>query len=65
MTIEAEYADVVLEDHFNMLIMVANTKVQWGVINCRREISIRPLVNGAWKFWSTTNLTKKSTRQTV
>ncbi len=59
----ADYVDARLEDHYNELIIVANGKVQRGVINRKRGIGIRTLVNGAWGFQSTTNLTKKGIRQ--
>lgn len=59
----ADYVDARLEDHYNELIIVANGKVQRGVINRKRGMGIRTLVNGAWGFQSTTNLNKKSVRQ--
>ena len=59
----ADYVDMRLEDHYNELIVVANGKVQRGVINRRRGIGVRTLVNGAWGFQSTTDLTKKGIRQ--
>lgn len=58
-----DYVDARFEDHYNELIIVANGKVQRGVINRKRGIGIRTLVNGAWGFQSTTNLTKKGIRQ--
>jgi len=63
--IGADYVDARLEDHYNELIMVADGKVQRGIINRKRGIGIRTLVNGAWGFQSTTDLTKKSIRQTA
>jgi len=60
-----DYADTRLEDHFNELIIVADGKVQRGVINRKRGISVRTLVDGAWGFQSTTDLTKKGIRQTA
>jgi len=59
----ADYVDARFEDHYNELIVVANGKVQRGVINRKRGIGIRTLVNGAWGFQSTTDLTKKGIRQ--
>ena len=59
----ADYVDARLENHYNELIIVANGKVQRGVINRKRGIGIRTLVNGAWGFQSTTDLTKKGIRQ--
>ncbi|MDI6904677.1 MAG: TldD/PmbA family protein [Candidatus Bathyarchaeia archaeon] len=59
----AEYVDARLEDHYNELIIAANGKVQRGVINRKRGIGIRTLVNGAWGFQSTTDLTKKGIKQ--
>jgi len=61
----ADYADARLEDHYNELIIVANGKVQRGVINRKSGIGIRTLVDGAWGFQSTTDLTKKGIRQAV
>ena len=61
----AEYADARLEDHYNEIIVVADGKVQQGVINRKRGIGVRTLVNGAWGFQSTTDLTKRGVRQTV
>jgi len=61
----ANYVDARLEDHYNELVIVANGKVQRGVINRKRGIGIRTLVNGAWGFQSTTDLTKKGIRQTA
>ncbi len=61
----ADYVDARLEDHYNELIMVADGKTQRGVINRKRGMGIRTLVNGAWGFLSTTDLTKKGIRQTV
>jgi len=59
----ADYVDARLEDHYNELIIVANGKVQRGVINRKRGMGIRTMVNGAWGFQSTTDLTKKGVRQ--
>ncbi len=59
----AEYVDARLEDHYNELITVADGKVQRGIINRKRGIGIRTLVNGAWGFQSTTDLNKKDIRQ--
>jgi len=59
----ADYADARLEDHYNELIIVADGKVMRGIINRKRGIGIRTLVNGAWGFRSTTDLTKKAIRQ--
>lgn len=61
----ANYADARLEDHYNELIIVADGKIQRGVINRKRGIGIRTLVNGAWGFQSTTDLNKKGIRQAV
>ncbi|MBX5329233.1 MAG: TldD/PmbA family protein [Candidatus Bathyarchaeota archaeon] len=59
----ADYVDVRLEDHYNELITVADGKVQRGVINRKRGLGVRTLVNGAWGFQSTTNLSKKGVGQ--
>ncbi len=59
----ADYVDARLEDHYNELIIVANGKVQRGVINRKRGIGIRTLFNGAWGFQSTTDLSKNGIRQ--
>jgi len=59
----ADYVDTRLEDHYNELIIVADGKVQRGIINRKRGMGIRTLVNGAWGFRSTTDLTKKSIKQ--
>ncbi len=59
----ADYVDVRLEDHYNELITVADGKVQRGIINRKRGVGVRTLVNGAWGFQSTTDLTKKGLRQ--
>jgi len=61
----AEYADARLETHFNELITVANSKIERGIINRKRGIGIRTLVNGAWGFQSTTDLTKRGIRKAV
>jgi TldD protein len=61
--IGVDYVDARLEDHYNELITVADGKVQRGIINRKRGIGIRTLVNGAWGFQSTTDLTKKGIRQ--
>jgi len=61
----ADYVDARLEDHYNELIIVANGKVQRGIINRKRGMGIRTLVNGAWGFQSTTDLAKKGLRQTA
>ena len=61
----ADYVDARLENHYNELITVADGKVQRGIINRKRGIGIRTLVNGAWGFQSTTDLTKKGIRQTA
>jgi predicted Zn-dependent protease len=47
----------------NELITVADGKVQRGIINRKRGIGIRTLVNGPWGFQSITDLTKKATRE--
>jgi TldD protein len=54
----ADYVDVRLEEHYNELITVADGKIQRGIINRKSGIGIRTLVNGAWGFRSTTNLSK-------
>ena len=59
----ADYVDARLEDHYNEIIIVANSKVQRGVINRKRGIGVRTLVDGAWGFQSTADLTKKGIRQ--
>jgi TldD protein len=59
----ADYVDVRLEDHYNELITVADGKVQRGIINRKRGMGVRTLVDGAWGFQSTTDLTKKGIRQ--
>jgi TldD protein len=59
----ADYADVRLEDHYNELITVADGKVQRGIINRKRGMGVRTLVDGAWGFQSTTDLTKKGVRE--
>lgn len=59
----ADYVDARLEDHYNELIVVANRNVQRGVINRKCGIGVRTLVNGAWGFQSTTNLTKKGLKK--
>ncbi len=61
--IGADYVDARLEDHYNELITVADGKVQRGIINRKRGIGIRTLVNGAWGFQSTTDLSKKGVKQ--
>jgi len=61
----ADYVDARLENHYNELITVADGKIQRGIINRKRGIGIRTLVNGAWGFQSTTDLTKKGIRQTA
>jgi TldD protein len=61
----ANYVDARLENHYNELITVADSKIQRGIINKKRGIGIRTLVNGAWGFQSTTDLTKKGIRQTA
>ncbi|RJS70057.1 TldD/PmbA family protein, partial [Candidatus Bathyarchaeota archaeon] len=37
----AEYVDARLEDHYNEIIVVADGKVQQGVINRKRGIGVR------------------------
>jgi len=59
----ANYVDVRLEDHNNELITVADGKVQRGIINRKRGMGVRTLVDGAWGFQSTTDLTKNGIRQ--
>jgi len=59
----ADYVDVRLEDHYNELITVADGKVQRGIMNRKRGMGVRTLVNGAWGFQSTTDLAKKGIRQ--
>ena len=59
----ANYVDARLEDHYNELITIADGKVQRGIINRKRGMGIRTLVNGAWGFQSTTGLTKKGVGQ--
>lgn len=61
----ADYVDARLEDHYNELIIVADGKVQRGVINRKCGIGVRTLVDGAWGFQSTTDLTKKGLRPAV
>ena len=61
----ANYADVRLEDHYNELIIVADGKVQRGIINRKRGLGVRTLVKGAWGFQSTTDLTKNGIKQAV
>ena len=56
----ADQVDVRLEDHYNELIIVDNRKVHRRVINRKRGIGVRTLFDGAWGFWSTTNLTKNA-----
>lgn len=58
----AQYADARLEDHYNELIMVADGKIQRGIINRKRGIGVRTLFNGAWGFQSTTDLTKNGVK---
>jgi TldD protein len=59
----ADYVDARLEDHYNEIIIVANSKVQRGIINRKCGIGVRTLVDGAWGFQSTADLTKKGIRQ--
>ena len=59
----ATYTDIRLETHYNELITIANGKTEKAVINRKKGIGIRTLVNGAWGFQSTTNLTKKGIKQ--
>lgn len=59
----AEYVDARLESHYNELVTVADGKVERAVINQKRGIGIRTLVNGAWGFQSTTNLTKTGVKE--
>jgi TldD protein len=59
----ADYADARLEEHYNELITVADGKIQRGIINRKNGIGVRTLVNGAWGFQSTTNLTKKGIKE--
>jgi len=59
----AEYVDARLEAHYNELITVANGKVERAMINHKRGIGVRTLVNGAWGFQSTTNLSKTGVRR--
>jgi len=61
----AEYADARLETHYNELVIVANGKVERAIINQKRGIGVRTLVNGAWGFQSTTNLTKDGLKEAV
>lgn len=61
----SEYADARLETHYNELITVANGKIERGIINRKRGIGVRTLVNGAWGFQSTTDLTKKGIKKAV
>lgn len=61
----ADYVDARLEDHYNELITVANGRIQRGIINRKCGIGIRALVNGAWGFQSTTDLTKKGVMETT
>ena len=63
--IGADYVDARLEDHYNELITVADGKVQRGIINRKLGIGIRTLINGAWGFQSTTDLSKKGIKQTA
>jgi len=60
-----DYVDCRLEDHYNELIIVTDGKVQRGIINRKHGIGIRTLVDGAWGFQSTTDLTKKGLKQAV
>lgn len=61
--IGANYVDVRLESHYNELVTVAEGKVQRGIINRKSGIGIRALVDGAWGFQSTTDLTKRGARE--
>jgi len=61
----AEYVDARLEAHYNELITAANGKVERAMINQKRGIGVRALVNGAWGFQSTTNLSKAGVRDAV
>lgn len=63
MKLGANYVDARLEDHYNELIMVADARVQRGVINRKRGMGVRTLVDGAWGFQSTTDLTKNGIRE--
>ena len=44
--IGVDYVDARLEDHYNELITVADGKVQRGIINRKRGIVPRTLING-------------------
>lgn len=59
----AEYADARSESHYNELITVANGKIQRAVVNRKRGIGVRTLVNGAWGFQSTTDLTESGVKR--
>jgi len=63
--LDVDYVDARFEGHYNELMIVADGKVHRGVINRKSGIGIRTLVNGAWGFQSTTDLTKKGIRQTA
>lgn len=61
----AHYADARLENHYNELITAANGKIERAVINHKLGIGIRILVDGAWGFQSTTNLTRAGIKDAV
>jgi len=61
----AKYADARFEAHYNELITAANGKVERAMINQKRGIGVRTLVEGAWGFQSTTNLSKTGVKEAV
>jgi len=60
-----EYTDARLEKHYNEVITASNGKIERAVINRKQGIGIRVLVNGAWGFQSTTNLTMSGIKEAV
>ena len=60
-----EYADARLEKHYNEVITASNGKIERAVVNRKQGIGIRVLVNGAWGFQSTTNLTMSGIKEAV
>ena len=59
----AEYVDARMENHYSEQIGIYDGRVQRASSNLKEGIGIRMIVEGAWGFQSTTNLTIEGIRE--
>jgi TldD protein len=59
----AEYVDARMENHYSEQVGIYDGRVQRASSNLKEGIGIRMIVEGAWGFQSTSNLTYEGTRE--